>query len=84
MQKSCSRRATTTTTQTNFEPTMEDTEPKKKKARKIKPLPVELASLNDKDKDKFVVVLECDPNQKSDTFGQEFHVISSILCFKKG
>jgi hypothetical protein len=80
MQKSCSRRATTTTitTQTNFEPTMEDTEPKKKKARKIKPLPVELASLNDKDKDKFVVVLECDPNQKSDTFGQEFHVIRKV------
>jgi hypothetical protein len=48
------------------------------KARKVKPLPDFLSSLTDKDREKFVITLEADPNQKSGTYGTEFPAVQAI------
>jgi hypothetical protein len=48
------------------------------KKRKIKELPLELALLNDKDRNKFEFVLELDTNNKRKTYGKTFLVAHYI------
>jgi hypothetical protein len=48
------------------------------KKRKVKPLPEKLATLSDKDKDRFMFALECDPNPKSKNYGKEYHVVHKV------
>lgn len=48
------------------------------KKRKVKPLPEILATLSDKDKDRFTFALECDPNPKSKTYGKEYNVVQKV------
>ena len=49
-----------------------------KKAHNVKLLPPALAALTAQDHEKFVIVLENDPNPKSTTYSVEFRVVSSI------
>jgi hypothetical protein len=51
---------------------------KKKKIRKVHSLPLEVASLTDRDREKFTLVLEIDKTSKSATYGQEFLVAKSV------
>jgi hypothetical protein len=53
-----------------------------KKQRTIKPLPPKLASITDKDKDKFFIALEKDLNTKSSNYGKEFNCVQSIKIAK--
>jgi hypothetical protein len=48
------------------------------KKRKTRDLPLELALLTDKDRDKFALVLEIDINKKSPSFSKEFLVAKSV------
>jgi hypothetical protein len=50
----------------------------KKAARTVKPLPLEVIALTDKDSDMFVISMENDPNTKSTTYGNEFSVVTSV------
>jgi hypothetical protein len=51
---------------------------KKRRKRKVKDLPSKLSLLDDKDRDKFVLVLEADNNPKSQHYKKEFLVAQYI------
>lgn len=56
----------------------DDGSKKKKSRRKVHSLPPELSLLTDRDRDKFLLVLEVDKTYRSATFGEEFLVAQSV------
>ena len=63
------------TEQANLAPVAQETA---KRKRNAKPLPLPLAGLTVKDKALFSTAMECDPNPKSHTHGQEFLVAQAV------
>ena len=65
---------------------MEEAESPKKGAKEsptkqvhiVKPLLLELASITDKDHDKVIIMLEVDNNIKSETYGKDYKVATTI------
>jgi hypothetical protein len=67
----------------NVEDSQEQVSNPPTKKRKVKSLPAAiLATLSDKDKDRFTFALECDPNPKSKNYGKEYNVVQKVKVTK--